>query len=86
MASKQEPRERGKERKRGEIRKEEEEEEESQGDILRRQSQGSTLQKQSQADILKRSSKKNSVANAVAVIWMTEALLVGNVGGMPGYG
>ena len=57
----------------------------SQGDILRRQSQAAVLrresdiQKQSQADILKRTTKKNSIANAVAVVGITEALLVGNV-------
>ena len=46
---------------------------------LRRESQGNSLSKQSQADILKRTTKKNSIANAVAVVGITEALLVGNV-------
>ena len=47
--------------------------------VVRRESQGNTLNKQSQADILKRTTKKNSIANAVAVVGITEALLVGNV-------
>ena len=49
----------------------------SQGVLLRRPSQSITSQKQSKGDILKRSNKKHSVANAVAVIGVTEALIVG---------
>jgi hypothetical protein len=49
----------------------------SQGDMLRRPSQSAVSQKQCQGDILKRSNKKYSVANAVAVIGVTKALLVG---------
>ena len=51
----------------------------SQGVILRKQSQEEELRRQSQGDILKRATKKNSVANAVAVIGVTEALLLGKI-------
>ena len=52
----------------------------SQAYLTRRQSQAAVLNKlrrPSQNDILKRSTKRNSVANAVAVTGITEALLVG---------
>ena len=46
-------------------------------DIERRPSEYEPHQKQSKANILKRANKKYSVANAVAVIGVTKALLIG---------
>ena len=49
----------------------------SPGDLLGRPSQSSQPQTPKKADILKRANKKFSVANAVAVVGVTKALLVG---------
>ena len=49
----------------------------SQGEAKRRSSQTAASPKNANCDILKRSNKKYSVANAVAVIGVTKALLIG---------
>ena len=49
----------------------------STGDLLRRASHSTKAEPPNKADILKRSNKKFSVANAVAVVGVTKALLVG---------